>query len=209
MMQMPSFEIAAAEFLSKPENFETALEIAERIPEAKGLLYLKFWRSFKGEVDRFLERGSRWKSTLDKDSDLKNLRSHRGLELTPIDSKDKALHLNIRVTPDGGFLYFAIQWSEQRDDFQELVRMEQVSQLIRRSNDMPPKDSKWNAPENWALGWRWLDCNLTEKAALVSLSKNDGFPEEVAGEAIRVFKEIEECLAQANVALGKHPITGK
>ncbi|MBL7222797.1 MAG: hypothetical protein ISS72_02995 [Candidatus Brocadiae bacterium] len=85
------YEEAVAEFLSQPENFRLALEVAQRLEDAKRRVEIGFWHTCYAKAQEHLA-GSEWATTwtvaIDPDENLPS--NECGVRLLPNDRNGEA-----------------------------------------------------------------------------------------------------------------------
>lgn len=156
-MSTPDYKTEAIKFLSEPANLDVALEVAELIEEVKSELLLDFWHALKSEVGESQTEMPGWSLRLDGDKDLLKP-NYAGLGWLPGAKPEGGRYLRVRIEQEGYQIFQGICWNDKtRKDTSEKLSeaIPQIGGIKSRLRDLP---GEYNTnPNDWWLGWKWLN----------------------------------------------------
>ena len=203
-MSASDYKDAAVQFLSKPENLEVALEVAELVEEVRDKLVLEFWHTLKSKVCESQSKLPTWSVKLDSDEDLLK-GGYRGLRCVP-DATSKAPHyLGFRITQGGGTIYQGVCWNEEmKTPLDDLSK--KVSQLTAIRKRLLELSKEYAKADTWLIGWKYLNNGqgLREKVTLLRI-RGGGLATDVADEFLLLVEKVRELVEEANSRLQAIP----
>jgi len=208
-MSASDYKDAAVQFLSKPENLEVALDVAELLEDVKDKLVLEFWHSLKDQVCKIQSELPAWSFGLDSDEKLLKGR-YSGLHCVPKIAPNAQNFLMFCLRQEGDKIYQGVRWNKEvKTAFDELSKkVPQLSAIKDRLQDLSKEYAK---PDTWYIGYKYLNKGrrLREKTSLLRIQAGT-LANEVADEFVELAKGLQKLVEEANSALAKiDPALGK
>jgi hypothetical protein len=196
------YKDAAVQFLSKPENLEVALDVAELLEDVKDKLVLEFWHKLKERVSEKLSEPLTWSFKLDSDEELLKGR-YPGLDCVPGIAPNAQHFLRFRLEQGGDKISQGVCWNvEMKTPFDKLS--EGVPQLRRIRDRLQPSEGYSSKVNTWWVGYKYLNNSqrLREKTSLLRMQAGT-LANEVADEFVELAKGLQKLVEEANSALAK------
>lgn len=200
-MSASDYKYAAVQFLSKPENFEVALDVAELLEDVKDKLVLEFWHTLKDQVCKIQSELPAWSFKLDSDEKLLKKR-WSGLNCVPEIAPNAQHFLEFCLRQEGDKIYQSVHWNvEMKTGFDKLS--EEVPQLKQIRDRLAPSEGYFK-PSPWEIGFKYLNKSqsLREKTSLLRIQAGT-LANEVADEFVELARALQKLVEEANSALAK------
>ena len=198
-MSTSDYRDAVVEFLSKPENLEVALEIAELVEDVKDKLVREFWHAVKSKVCESQNKLPTWSVKLDSDEQLK--RNYSGLRCVPDTASKAQQYLGFRISQEGGMIYQGVCWNKEMETpFDELSKKLPELSVIR--DRLLQLSKEYAKSTKWWIGWKYLNNGqgLKEKMTLLRI-RGGGLATDVADEFLQLVEKMREPVEEANSGL--------
>src|SRR5208337_71441 len=130
-MSTGHYKDEAVKFLSKAENLEVALDVAELVEGVKDKLVLEFWHALENRISENQSILSDWSIRMDSDQDLLQ-GSYPGLHCVPNAASNAQHYLSFAIKRGSGVRIFqGVRWNkEMKTPFEQFSReVPQVGQV--------------------------------------------------------------------------------
>ncbi|MGD0008400.1 MAG: hypothetical protein ABSE93_07650 [Terriglobia bacterium] len=201
-MSTSDYKTEAIKFLSEPANLDVALEVAELIEDVKSKFLLDFWHALKSRVSESQSELPGWSLRLAGDEELLKP-SYAGLEWLPGATHEDGRYLRVRIEQDGYQIFQGICWNKKtgKDTSEKLSgAIAQIGGIRSRLRDLA---GEYNTnPNDWWLGWKWLNDRkgLKDKSSLLRI-REGSLTIGVADEFLQLAKGVRDSVEQVNSML--------
>jgi hypothetical protein len=199
-MSTPDYKDEAVKFLSKPENLEVALDVAELVEDVKDRLVLEFWHAIKSKVSEQQSVLPGWRLQLDSDEDLVQGK-YSGLDWLQDFASNRADYLRLRVERERDTIYQGVCWNKERKTAFEKLS-DAIPKLGEIRNSLKELSQDYKQPTKWWVGWKYLITRpgLREKTSLLRIQAG-ALATEIADEFVELGRKVGRSVEEANSAL--------
>jgi len=207
-MSSTTYEDAVAAFLARGENFKFAVEISEKLNDAKNKLHRDFWEALLVRLQEILkdyEKKNNWRWKFDQKEKI--LSWDYGEDNEPYFKLNQELNQiqyfyayilqGVKSKNDGGLIYYGIGYNEEETEQDESLKEVKALKDALSEKDGYNKWDKWGVlyiTEYFAYSNEFLSKVAESKKSIVEIIAKDFW---------QMFEVNQESIERANQALAK------